>query len=962
VDNKDKNEGEKRIYLIDGMSVVFRAYHAMSRSTLKSSITQEPTFAVFAFANILASLLESEKPEYIAVAFDTREPTFRHEIFKEYKANREAFPEDLVPQLERIKQLLDALKIKRIEIPGLEADDVIGTLARKLASQGWKVICITNDKDYFQLVDENIILYKTAKNISEGFEVITKDKVAEKFGVPPESVVDVLAIVGDSVDNVPGVLGIGEKTAIPLIQQFHTLENLYENLDKIEKESLRKKLFENKENAFLSKKLVTIETNANIDFDVSEFKFTEPDFKKLEELFTLLDFKTLKERYLTKIFGSNQTAVSETFTSELTSTIKNETKHYNLIDTKDKLLTLCEKLKNVPAFAIDTETSSLDKQTCELVGISVSFCNNEAYYIPVFGKAEDVSAFAEKTENTENFGLFSQQTDENKEAKGLFFENYEPQRGFPVHFVLSNLKPVLENPEIQKFGQNVKFDAYILRRYGVDLHPISFDTMVASYVLNPDEQHNLDALAKRWLNYTPISITSLIGERRANQISMRELPPEAISDYACEDADLAWQLTHILKEQLVKENLLKLAEEIEFPLIKVLRDMEFNGVFVSTEILNSISKLLNEEVQALREKIFAEAGPRFNLDSPKQLGQVLFEKLQLPVIAKTKTGYSTDVNVLSQLAASYPIAKYILDYRQMTKLLSTYVDSLPQWINPATGRIHSTFNQTITSTGRLSSTDPNLQNIPVRGEFGKEIRKAFVPQKSGWVILSADYSQIELRIIAYISGDENLIRAFKQGLDIHSATASLLFDKPIDAIDSDMRRVAKTVNFGILYGLGAYGLSQRLGIGRTEAQKIIDNYLAKYPGIKKYVEETISKTQKKGYAETLCGRRRYFPNINSMNKNLRSADERAAINLPIQGTASDMMKIAMINIGRDFEKFRLRSMMILQIHDELLFEVTQYEIETVKEIVKERMQNALSLGEVPVVVDIGIGESWFDAH
>jgi DNA polymerase-1 len=390
--------------------------------------------------------------------------------------------------------------------------------------------------------------------------------------------------------------------------------------------------------------------------------------------------------------------------------------------------------------------------------------------------------------------------------------------------------------------------------------------------------------------------------------------------------------------------------------------MEFNGVFVSTEILNTISKLLNEEVQALREKIFAEAGLRFNLDSPKQLGQVLFEKLQLPVIAKTKTGYSTDVNVLSQLAASYSIAKYILDYRQMTKLLSTYVDSLPQWINPATGRIHSTFNQTITSTGRLSSTDPNLQNIPVRGEFGKEIRKAFVPQKSGWVILSADYSQIELRIIAYISGDENLIRAFKQGLDIHSATASLLFDKPIDAIDFDMRRVAKTVNFGILYGLGAYGLSQRLGIGRTEAQKIIDNYLAKYPGIKKYVEETISKTQKKGYAETLCGRRRYFPNINSMNKNLRSADERAAINLPIQGTASDMMKIAMINIGRDFEKFRLRSMMILQIHDELLFEVPQNEIETVKEIVKERMQNALSLGEVPVVVDIGIGESWFDAH
>lgn len=962
MENKEKNDSEKRIYLIDGMSVVFRAYHAMSRSTLKSSITQEPTFAVYAFANILASLLESEKPEYIAVVFDTREPTFRHQIFKEYKANREAFPEDLVPQLERIKQLLDILRIKRLEIPGLEADDVIGTLARKFANRGWKVICLTNDKDYYQLVDDSIILYKTAKNISEGFEIVTKEKVVEKFGVPPENVVDVLAIVGDSVDNVPGVTGIGEKTAIPLIQKFHSLENLYENIDKIEKESIRRNLIESKENAFLSKKLVTIETNADIDFDISEFKFTEPDYKKLEELFALLDFKTLKERYLTKIFATTQLDFSDKPAAELTSNLKKEAKNYSLVDSREKFLSLCERLKNVRAFAIDTETSSLDKQTCELVGISLSFCDHEAFYIPVFGNAGEVFVDAKVSTTTENLALFSQQPNEPDETQHSKSEDYVPNRGFPVAFVLANLKEILENPEIQKYGQNVKFDAYILKRYGVELHPIAFDTMVASYVLNPDEQHNLDALAKRWLNYTPISITSLIGERKANQISMRDLLPESIVNYACEDADLAWQLTRILKEQLIKENLLKLAEEIEFPLIKVLRDMEFNGVFVSTEILSSISKLLNEQVQELREKIFAEAGLRFNLDSPKQLGQVLFEKLQLPVIAKTKTGYSTDVNVLSQLAVSYPIAKYLVEYRQMTKLLSTYVDSLPEWINPYTGRIHSTFNQTITSTGRLSSTDPNLQNIPVRGEFGKEIRKAFVPQRNGWVILSADYSQIELRIIAHISGDENLIRAFKQGLDIHSATASLLFDKPIEAVDSDMRRVAKTVNFGILYGLGAYGLSQRLGIGRSEAQKIIDNYLSKYPGIKKYVEDTISKTQKKGYAETLCGRRRYFPNINSMNRNLRAADERAAINLPIQGTASDMMKIAMINIGRDFEKFSLRSMMILQIHDELLFEVPQNELDAVKGIVTERMQNALSLGEVPVVVDIGVGESWFDAH
>lgn len=946
------------------MSVVFRAYHAMSRSTLKSSITQEPTFAVFAFANILASLLETERPQYIAVVFDTQEPTFRHEIYKEYKAKREAFPENLVSQLERIKQFLDALNIKRIEIPGLEADDIIGTLAKKLSQEGWQVVCLTNDKDYYQLVDDNVLLYKTARNVSEGFEIITKDKVIEKFGVPPENVIDVLALVGDTVDNVPGVLGIGEKTAVPLIQKFKTLENLYENVDKIEKETIRKNLINNKENAFLSKKLVTIETNAKLDIDIENFKFREPDYKKLEELFSLLDFKTLKERYFNKIFAREQLESEETTIPTTVSSIEKVYKNYVLVNSIEKLKEFAKKLKNVPAFAIDTETSSLDKQSCELVGISISFSNNEAYYIPVFGKTNLQNLVKKDETDSKEWNLFSDI--EEQKDKSIEYESgegkYDSRQGFPVMMVLGILKEVFENPQIMKYGQNVKFDSYIIKRYGINLTPIAFDTMVASYVLNPDDQHNLDALSKRWLNYSPISISTLIGERRANQISMRELMPEQVYNYACEDADLAWQLTHILKEELKKENLLELAEKIEFPLIQVLRDMEYNGVYVSTDILKSNSVYLNGEVQKLREKIFAEAGVQFNLDSPKQLGQILFEKLQLPVIAKTKTGYSTDVNVLSQLAVSYPIAKYLLEYRQMTKLLSTYVDSLPEWINPVSGRIHSTFNQTITSTGRLSSSDPNLQNIPVRGEFGKEIRKAFVPQKSGWVILSADYSQIELRIIAYISGDKNLINAFKQGLDIHSATASLLFDKPIDSIDSDMRRVAKTVNFGILYGLGAYGLSQRLGMGRTEAQKIIDNYLTKYPGIKNYVEETIKETQRKGYAETLCGRRRYFPNINSMNRNLRSADERAAINLPIQGTASDMMKIAMINIHKDIEKFRLNSMMILQIHDELLFEVPEREVQQIRAIVTERMQNALSLGEVPVVVDIGIGGSWFDAH
>ncbi len=951
----------KKIYLIDGMSVVFRAYHAMSRSGLKSPNTNEPTYAVFAFINILASLIEKEKPEYIAVLFDSREPTFRHQIYKEYKANRLAFPEDLVPQLQRIKEFLDAFGIKRIEIPGLEADDIIGTLAKRLSKSGWKVICVTNDKDYYQLVDENIFLYKTGKNVANGFEVVTPKVVEEKFGVPPDKVIDVLAIIGDPVDNVPGVKGIGEKTAVPLIQQFKSLENLYEQVGNVKKENVRSKLIEYKDLAFLSKQLVTIKTDADISFEPEDLKFKTADIEKLDNLMRILDFKTLRERIFNLLNAATRESVYSA--SPEIASFKESNVEYHLVNEPRKLLDLVEQLQASSAFALDTETSSLDKMNCELVGLSFAIREGLAFYVPVYGKEDEcitpnsISYTDKKTTLT----LFPEEENTTYSDVDIDF-HFDPKAGFPASLVLGRLKSVLENPNIAKYGQNIKFDAFVLRRYGIDLQGIAFDTMVANYVLNPDEQHNLDALSKKWLNYTPISITSLIGEKKSQQISMRELDPEKITNYACEDADLAYRLTLVLKNQLKKENLLDLATNLEFPLIEVLRDMEFNGVYVSQEILSSISTTLNQQVNEVREKIYREAGLRFNLDSPKQLGQVLFEKLQLPVIAKTKTGYSTDVSVLTQLAESYSIARDILEYRQMTKLLSTYIEALPELISPKTGRIHTTFNQTITSTGRLSSTEPNLQNIPIRSEFGKEIRKAFVPQRNDWLMLSADYSQIELRIIAYISGDENLIEAFKKGLDIHSATASLLFNKPLEQIDSSMRRIAKTVNFGILYGLGPYGLSQRLGIPQSEAKSIIENYLSKYPGIKKYVEETIASTQMKGYAETLCGRRRYFPNINSQNKNLRTADERAAINLPIQGTAADMMKIAMINIHRKFRHYNFKSMMILQIHDELLFEVHTSEIENVKEVVLHEMQNALSLGQVPVVVDIGLGESWFDAH
>ncbi len=958
--------GKNKIFLIDGMSLVFRAYHALSRLKLKSK-KNEPTNAVFAFTNILSSLIEKENPEYIAVVFDSREPTFRHQIFKEYKANREAFPEDLVPQLARIKEILDAMNIKRLEIPGYEADDIIGTIAKRMAQLGWEVYCVTNDKDYFQLVDENIKIYKTGKNFEEGFEIIDRNKVLEKFGVEPERVTDVLALVGDSVDNVPGVLGIGEKTAIPLIQRFGSVENLYQRIDEVEKENLRQKLETNKENATLSKKLVTINTQIDLEINLDELKFTKPNIRKLLEIFYELDFKTLSQKFAER-FGDQEVIEERLFQTTEHQTLENvKDKEYILIDSQDKFHSFLEKLKSSKSFAIDLETSSLDKLNCEIVGISFSFHPNQAYYLPVYGEPpkEFTQNPSEQQNKTDSFGSLFDTEETNDQIKNQRTPDemiFSHEKGFPIAPMISKIKPYLEDTNIGKMGQNIKFDAFILKRYGIDLKPIVFDTMVASYLLNPDEQHNLDYLAKKFLNYSPIPIESLIGNTKKEQVSMRSLLPKDIKDYACEDADLVVKLEKILRDRLVAENLIDLAERIEFPLVEVLTQMECNGVYIDNSTLKVISNQLSEQLENLRRKIIEQAGMEFNIDSPKQLGFVLFEKLKLPVIAKTKTGYSTDVNVLLQLAESYPIAKDILEYRQMTKLLSTYVDALPNYVNPKTKRIHSTFHQTVVSSGRLSSSDPNLQNIPVRSEFGKEIRKAFAAQHPNWKIVSADYSQIELRIVAYFSKDPNLIEAFKNGRDIHSATASLLFEKPIDEITPEMRRVAKTVNFGIIYGLGPYGLSQRLNISRTEAQKIIDNYLNKYPGIKKYAEETIKQTAKLGYAQTLCGRRRYFQNINSQNKTLRSADERAAINHPIQGTAADMMKIAMVEIHKEFKKRKLKTMMLLQIHDELLFECPVEEIEIVKEIITDKMTNALSLGEVPVVVDIGVGESWFDAH
>jgi len=966
----------EKLYLIDGMSVVFRAYHAMSRSGLKSP-TGELTSAVFAFVNIITNLLEKEKPEHIAVVFDTSAPTFRHVMYPLYKANRDAFPEELVPQLARIKEFLDLISIPRIELPGYEADDIIGTLSKEASDEGVNVVCLTSDKDYYQLVNAHVKLYKPAKQPGDDFDVVGLPEVIDKFGGTPAQVIDVLALIGDTSDNVPGVKGIGEKTAIPLIQKFGSVEQLYDKIDEVEKDTVRSKLIDDKEKAFLAKVLVTIKTDVPLDIKYHELDWKTPKFKELDSFFGLMGFNTLRKKWHDKSVNESLKELQkvdvpvENYTQQPESepevkqnsvlTLDKVPHVYSLVNDFEKLDAMVNELSRVKILALDTETSGLEKDYCRLTGISLCGQEGRAYYIPVREEVSEAENISQTNVQGVQDNLFFE--DENPKTPEVTVKSENKNEGYlPTDKVLKKLSVLFENPEIGKVGQNIKFDAYILNRYGFKVTPMVFDTMLASYILNPDNMHGLDALSQNWLNYQPIPISHLIGVKKSQQLNMEDIPPDQICDYASEDADLAFKLMNVMKPQVIKENLLKLAEDIEFPLVEVLIKMESNGIAINTKALSEISVMIEREEKVLRSNIYEEAGEEFNIDSPKQLASILFEKLQIPTAHKIKTGFSTNVQVLSQLSESYPIAQLVLDYRQLVKLRNTYVETLPKLINPKTGRIHTNFNQTIASTGRLSSTDPNLQNIPIRTELGKEIRKVFVPQSQHTKILSADYSQIELRIMAFISGDKHLIEAFKNGQDVHSATASILFDIPIEQVDSDKRRVAKTVNFGIMYGLGSFGLSQRLGMPRKESQEIIANYFKKYPGIRSYIDETIKSTQQKGYAETLCGRRRYFPNINSKNHNLKTADERAAINMPIQGTASDMLKIAMLKIDKEMTKRKLKSLMMLQVHDELVFEVEPDEIDELKNLVVSSMEAALPLGEVPVIAEVGIGDNWFLAH
>ena len=915
--------------IIDAMALAYKAYFAFISRPL-STKKGEPTSAVYGFMTQLLKVLESHKPDYIAVAFDSKEKTFRHEKYEAYKSSREEMPEDMIPQLERIKQIIAALKIPVYILPGYEADDIIGTAVKKAENLGLESLAITPDKDYFQLITDKTKIVRPGKSTDEVI-IYDKKKVEEELGFEPKFMVDYLALIGDSSDDIPGVPGIGPKTAVPLIQKFGTIENIYNNIDKIEKESIRKKLLENKDKAFLSKELATIHTAVPLNFNFEDAKFEKPDFEKLREIFVELEFKSLYSKLL-EIYGNSEKLKSEVEKEKIveqSSFIKNEVE-YKLINNSKELDNLAKLLKNSKEFVFDTETDGLKPYEIQLAG--VSFCTEpkKAFFVPI--------------EPNDNIGLFS-----NANRKAI-----------PINDFVKKFKSVFEDNSIKKICQNGKYDIAVLRHQNIFVKNFYFDTMLASYVLDPDQKHNMDDLAQKYLNYKPIPLSDLIGNKK-DPSKIFEVDVKILSDYSAEDADITFRLYQRLDEELRKERIEKVAYDIEFPLVPVLEDMEYEGIKIDTEALQQQSKELEILMDNYAQQIYRLAGEEFNINSTKQLQEILFDKLKLTTGRKTKTGFSTDARSLENLRGEHEIIDIILNYRQVAKLKSTYTDALPNLINPKTGRVHTSFNQTGASTGRLSSNDPNLQNIPIRTDLGKEIRKAFVPRDKNHLILSADYSQIELRIMASICEDETLMKAFKNGEDIHRSTAALVFNVKPEDVTPDMRRKAKEVNFGILYGIGPFGLKTRLGISQTHAKEIIDTYFRTFKKVKDFMDDSVLKAKEKGYAETLYGRRRYLKNINSNNRVVRQFEERVAINMPIQGTAADMIKLAMIKIHRELEKKNYKTKMVLQVHDELVFDAYKSEINELKPMIKKLMEEAFPL-KVPVVADIGVGENWLDAH
>lgn len=921
---------KKRIIIIDAMALAYKGYFAFINRPLSNS-KGEPTSAVFGFLNQLFKIIEDTKPDYIAVAFDSKAKTFRHDIYDKYKSSRAKMPEDMIPQLKRLKEIIEAFKMPIYIKDGYEADDLIGTAVQLAEKEGLEAYAITPDKDYVQLVTENIKIVKPGKSTDE-IEILDINKVREKYEFEPIQMIDYLALIGDSSDDIPGVAGIGPKTATPLIQKYKTVEGIYEHIDEIEKAGLRNKLIEGKENAILSKELATIVKDVPFDFNIEETIFKKPDIEKLIGIFAELEFKTFAAK-VQKLFEttSNLEDKFEEIKDNETISFDNKKVNYSLITNKKEAEKLTALLSEAEEFVFDTETDGLDVLNINLAGCAFSIKENEAYFVA---------------------------TNPYKKSNDLFANDLSDRMSVDVF--IDVFKSVFENENIKKICQNGKYDIAVLRTYGIEVKNFFFDTMLASYVIDPDDKHGMDDLSEKYLNYKPIPIIDLIGSKKTPE-KIFEIEAEKLSDYSSEDADITYKLYKILKKKIQEEGLEKVAYEIEFPLVPVLEDMEREGITVDKKILKVLSIELQKTIERLTKSIFESAGEEFNINSTQQLQKILFDKLELPSTKKTKTGYSTDARSLESLQGKHKIVDELLEYRQITKLKSTYADSLPKLINPDTGRIHTTFNQTVAATGRLSSISPNLQNIPIRTELGKEIRKAFVARDKNHLILSADYSQIELRIMASICGDEGLVKSFNNGEDIHRSTAALVFMVDPKDVTADMRRKAKEVNFGILYGIGPFGLKTRLGITQNHAKEIIDTYFNTFKKVKNFMDDSVTKAREKGYAETIFGRRRFLKNINSSNRVVRQFEERVAINMPIQGTAADMIKLAMINIYRELNKNKFKTKMVLQVHDELLFDTPKDEAEEVKPIIVKLMEEALPLA-VPVKVDCGIGDNWLDAH
>ncbi len=941
---------QKRLFLLDAYALIFRGYYALIKNPRINSKGMD-TSAIMGFMNSLFDVIKREKPDHLAVCFDKGGSAERTELFPEYKANREVTPDAIKIAVPYIQDILKAMHIPSVVLEGWEADDIIGTLAKQAEKEEYKVFMVTPDKDFGQLVSENIFMYRPAR-MGNGIEIWGIPEIQKRFGVErPEQVIDYLGMMGDASDNIPGLPGVGDKTARKFIAEYGSMEGLLANTGKL-KGAMKTKIEANKELGLLSKKLATISLDVDVTFDAKDYEMSVPDNQKVQEIFEELEFRRLKDQFIKIFSGEDETVANQVTGTETAkkisstagsgqfslfggdgaspTTIKDSSSRQTIADVSHSYQSIApgmamklflQNLMKQTSVCFDTETTGLNPLTAELVGIAFSWEATKGFYLPF--------------------------PEDKNEAQQL----------------IEQLRPFFESDNIEKIGQNLKYDIKVLDKYNIKVKGSYFDTMLAHYLINPDMRHNMDVLAETYLNYTPVSITELIGKKGKNQLSMRDVPLEKITEYAVEDADITYQLAQQFRPELAEAKTDGLFKDIEIPLLRVLADMELEGINLDEKFLNSLSEDLNNDIATLEQKIYSAAGEEFNIGSPKQLGEILFDKLKLvDKPKKTKTGqYSTAEDVLSYLAKDHEIIQNVLDYRGLAKLKSTYVDALPEQVEPSTGRVHTDYMQTVAATGRLSSNNPNLQNIPIRTERGRQVRKAFVPRNEEYILLAADYSQIELRIIAALSEETTMIEAFKNGEDIHASTASKVFNAPINEVTREQRSNAKTVNFGIIYGVSAFGLSNQTDLSRSEAKELIDTYYKTYPKLRNYMSEQVDFARDNGYVQTVLGRRRYLKDINGSNAIVRGAAERNAVNAPIQGSAADIIKIAMINIHKKLEEGKYKSKMLLQVHDELVFDIYKPELEELRVMIKSEMEQAYTIA-VPLDVEVGLGENWLEAH